>query len=335
MRQNMPKRGILIYYSNQMFLPYFHHIGCSSLIEKMYSTLRTFAFSIIPLIFFPSGSSPEIANSWRLETFSHQILKYEDPDFGGLSGISMSSDGNRFVAISDRAIYFEGEMIRNNAKKLIGITILGHGKILNSKGKELSGKNVDSESIVRSPEKGYYISFESNNRIMFHNTLSSPGKFLPKHPDFNKLKFNDGIEAIAINETGHVFAIPELPPKGHQKHPIYKLEEQQWFVLNSLKISDGFKITDAEFIDDQNLILVERKFTFLDGFQIRLRRILFEKDEIKSIQVLLESDPWDFYNLEGLSKWKDEHGNIYLTLISDNQFSPLLKTEIREFLLVK
>jgi len=106
-------------------------------------------------------------------------------------------------------------------------------------------------------------------------------------------------------------------------------------VLNTLKISDGFKITDAEFIDDQNLILVERKFTFLDGFQIRLRRILFEKDEIKSIQVLLESDPWEFYNLEGLSKWKDEHGNIYLTLISDNQFLPFLETEIREFLLVK
>ena len=65
-----------------MFLPCFHHIGYSSLIEKMYSTLRTFTFSIIPLILFPSGSCPEIANAWRLEPFSHQILKYEDPDFG-------------------------------------------------------------------------------------------------------------------------------------------------------------------------------------------------------------------------------------------------------------
>ena len=34
-----------------------------------------------------------------------------------------------------------------------------------------------------------------------------------------------------------------------------------------------------------------------------------------------------------LSKWKGNDGQIYLTLISDNQFSPLLETEVREFIL--
>ena len=50
-------------------------------------------------------------------------------------------------------------------------------------------------------------------------------------------------------------------------------------------------------------------------------------------EILLESLPWEYYNFEGLSKWKDNDGQIYLTLISDNQFSPLLKTEVREFIL--
>jgi len=72
----------------------------------------------------------------------------------------------------------------------------------------------------------------------------------------------------------------------------------------------------------------------LDGFKIRIRRLIFDQDKIKSTQILLESDPWEFFNLEGLSKWQDEHGNTYITLVSDNQFSPLLKTEIREFQVV-
>ncbi len=296
---------------------------------------RIFLLSIIFSSFFPISSYPEAFDSWRLEPFGHQILPEKVSGFGGLSGISVSSSGKKFVMISDKAMYFMGEMIRNSTGKLIDIRIRDHGKILNSKGEQLSGKNTDSESIVRSPGDGYYISFESNSRIMFHENFTSPGEFLPKHPDFKRLMFNDGIEALAVNNSGQLYAIPESPPKGDRDHPIYKLKEDKWIVISNIKITEDFKITDAEFIDDRNLILLERKFTFLDGFQTRVKRILFEKDEIKSIQVLLESGPWEFYNLEGLSKWKDEYGNTYLTMISDNQFSPLLKTEIREFLLVR
>ena len=34
-------------------------------------------------------------------------------------------------------------------------------------------------------------------------------------------------------------------------------------------------------VDDENLITLERKFSFYDGFKIRLRRIKFEKDIAK------------------------------------------------------
>ena len=95
------------------------------------------------------------------------------------------------------------------------------------------------------------------------------------------------------------------------------------------------KVVDAEMIDDGNLITLERKFSFYDGFQIRLRRIIIEEKNIINSEILLESLPWEYYNFEGLSKWKDNDGQIYLTLISDNQFSPLLETEVREFILKK
>ena len=199
----------------------------------------------------------------------------------------------------------------------------------------MTGKNIDSESIVKKDKRGYYISFESNNRIMYHETLKSPGKFIPEHPDFDKLLFNDGIEALAIKDNGELYALPELPPKGKDFHPIYKFYNNSWTIIDKIKIDQGFKIVDAEMIDDENLMTLERKFSFYDGFKIRLRRIKFEKDIIKNSEFLLESLPWEYYNFEGLSKWKDSNGNIYLTLVSDNQFSPLLKTEVKEFILNK
>ena len=274
-------------------------------------------------------------NKWELNLFGSKILTYEDQDFGGISGLTISENGENFVLLSDKSFFFKGKIIRDNLNKIIDLKILEKGQLSSSKGEILTGKNIDSESIVKIDKSGYYVSFESNNRIMYHETLKSPGKFMPKHSDFDKLLFNDGIEALAIKENGELYAIPELPPNGKDYHPIYKFNNNEWSIIDEIKIDQGFKVVDAEMIDDKNLITLERKFSFYDGFKIRLRRIIFEKNNIKNSEILLESLPWEYYNFEGLSKWKDSNGKIYLTLISDNQFSPLLKTEVREFILNK
>lgn len=272
-------------------------------------------------------------NKWELNLFGSKIITYEDDDFGGISGLTISETGENFVLISDKSFFFTGKIIRDNLNKIIDLKILEKGQLFSSKGKILTGKNIDSESIVKIDERGYYISFESNNRIMYHETLKSPGKFLPKHSDFDKLLFNDGIEALAIKENGELYALPELPPRGKEFHPIYRFINNEWSIVDEIKIDQGFKVVDAEMIDDENLIILERKFSFYDGFKIRLRRIILEKNNIKNSEILLESLPWEYFNFEGLGKWKDSNGEIYLTLVSDNQFSPLLKTEIREFIL--
>ena len=274
-------------------------------------------------------------NKWELNLFGSKILTYEDQDFGGISGLTISENGENFVFLSDKSFFFKGKIIRDNLNKIVDLKILDKGQLSSSKGEILTGKNIDSESIVKIDKSGYYVSFESNNRIMYHETLESPGKFIPKHSDFDKLLFNDGIEALAIKENGELYAIPELPPKGKDYHPIYKFYNNEWSIIDKIKIDQGFKVVDAEMIDDKNLITLERKFSFYDGFKIRLRRIIFEKNIIKNSEILLESLPWEYYNFEGLGKWKDSNGNIYLTMVSDNQFSPLLKTEVKEFILNK
>ena len=294
------------------------------------------SFLIVCIIFLkPIYTYSTTINTWELSLFNSKIIIHEDDDFGGISGITLSENGENFVLLSDKSFFFKGKIIRDNLNKIIDLKILEKGQLSSSKGEILTGKNIDSESIVKIVKSGYYISFESNNRIMYHETLKSPGKFLPEHSDFDKLLFNDGIEALAIKDNGELYAIPELPPKGKDFHPIYKFYNNSWTIIDKIKIDQGFKIVDAEMIDDENLITLERNFSFYDGFKIRLRRIKFEKDIIKNSEILLESLPWEYYNFEGLGKWKDSNGNIYLTLVSDNQFSPLLKTEVKEFILNK
>lgn len=299
-------------------------------------SLMSQSFLIVCIIFLkPIYTYSTTINTWELSLFNSKIIIHEDDDFGGISGITLSENGENFVLLSDKSFFFKGKIIRDNLNKIIDLKIREKGQLSSSKGEILTGKNIDSESIVKKDKRGYYISFESNNRIMYHETLKSPGKFIPEHPDFDKLLFNDGIEALAIKDNGELYALPELPPKGKDFHPIYKFYNNSWTIIDKIKIDQGFKIVDAEMIDDENLITLERKFSFYDGFKIRLRRIKFEKDIIKNSEILLESLPWEYYNFEGLGKWKDSNGNIYLTLVSDNQFSPLLKTEVKEFILNK
>ncbi len=292
------------------------------------------------LIIFLLNLKPIEANSasndsWKLKPAGAIIIKNEDNQFGGISGLIISKNGENFLFISDKSFFFKGKIIRDEIKKIIDLKFLHKGQLFSSKGEILTGRNIDSESIVKSNNNGYYISFESNNRIMYHKTLKDPGKFIPKHPDFDKLLYNDGIEALAIKDNGELYALPELPPKGKSFHPIYRFFNNEWSIIDKIKIDNDYKVVDAEMIDDNNLITLERKFTFYDGFKIRLRRIIFEKNNILKSEILLESLPWKYYNFEGLSKWEDVNGEIYLTLVSDNQFSPLLKTEIREFILIK
>ena len=297
--------------------------------------LITFFLITITIYLRPVFTYTITINKWELNLFGSKILKYEDQDFGGISGLTISENGENFVFLSDKSFFFKGKIIRDNLNKIVDLKILDKGQLSSSKGEILTGKNIDSESIVKIDKSGYYVSFESNNRIMYHETLESPGKFIPKHSDFDKLLFNDGIEALAIKDNGELYALPELPPNGKDFHPIYKFNNNSWSIIDKIKIDKGFKVVDAEMIDDENLITLERKFSFYDGFKIRLRRIIFEKNIIKNSEILLESMPWEYYNFEGLGKWKDSNGNIYLTMVSDNQFSPLLKTEVKEFILNK
>ena len=98
-------------------------------------------------------------------------------------------------------------------------------------------------------------------------------------------------------------------------------------------MKENFLVTDAEILPQGLLLLLERKFSWTQGFKTRFRLISLDKfDNIEPITVFTSTSN-QFDNLEGLALWKDREGKMRLLTVSDDNFHPLQRSEIREFFL--
>ena len=283
-------------------------------------------FVLSILKFCPAHGS----ETWVIEPVGNYEINSNMPKLGGLSSIKVYRPGKNFVTISDKGHYFEGRFLRDSNGAIKEIDIFNNGSLLNSRGKNLSGRNIDSESLTTIDDQGFYISFESNHRIMFHETLSKAGSFLPKNEDFKRFRSNKGLEAIAANSKGEIFAIPEEPPGSEIDFPVYKLTNGKWSVFAHFPTSGTFLVTDAVFLPDDDLLILERDYDWEVGFKLQLR-ILNISDDTISGQTKLMSLNSGLHNHEGLSIWQDNSENFFITSISDNNFLPFVNSEIKEF----
>ena len=274
------------------------------------------------------------SEKWEVESLGSFEIDLNIPEMGGLSALNITSFGKKFITISDKGKYFQGTINRNRAGLINNINVLKTGFLLNSSGKALTGRNTDSESMTTTQKRGFYISFESNDRIMFHESLTAPGEFLPKHNDFKLFDKNKGLEAIASNSKGELHAIPEAPQEGDSKYPIYKLVNDKWVILARFFQSKTFLVTDAVFLPDNSLLLLERDYNWGVGFKMQLRVLTFDMDTITGQNVIFSLDS-GLHNYEGISIWQDKYGNYYATLISDNNFLPFVNSKVKEFKLKK
>ena len=271
--------------------------------------------------------------SWTLEQVGFLNIDRNEKNYGGFSGLIVQDEGSEALILTDKSFFFVLKLQRNDDDILTGYSVTRKGRMLSSKGEYLNGRNTDSESIVISKNNNYYISFESNHRIMMHTNVEGKGVFIPKHPMFRKLSVNKGIEALAIDNEDRLIAIPEKPPLGVSDIPIFRLQNNKWEIIKYLKIKDDFMVTDAEFLPQGLLLILERKFSWTQGFKTRFRLISLNKFDNKKPITVFTSTANQFDNLEGMALWKDKKGAIRILTVSDDNFHPLQQSEIREFFL--
>lgn len=255
----------------------------------------------------------------------------DDPLFGGISAIEVAPDGLGFVAISDRGAAVAGDLVRDAAGRIAGVSASPPRALKGVDADSLPVDDGDTEGLAIGTDGAAFIAFEVTARVQRHDDLSGRATMLPIPPEFAGMELNGSLEALAIDAAGTLYAVPEVTDRPDGVHPIYRFRDGVWDVPFGLQGRGGFLPVGADIGPDGRFYLLEREFYGLGGFASRVRRFDLAAAGLAREEVLFETPPGRFGNFEGIAVWRDAAGALRLTLVTDDNFLPVLGTQIVEF----
>ena len=246
--------------------------------------------------------------------------------FGGLSGLEVSEDGRRLLAISDRGFWFSADLVFGEDGRLDGLANTDFSRMRGRDGKPLARRFLqDAEALARDGED-YVVAFEGAHRIWRYSAArgaAAAGE--PTHviASLRALPSNGGIEALTVLRPGVLLAISEdgHNPEGDLRGWLIDGEQHDEVSF----VPEGrFKPTDLAVLPSGDLLVLERSFAGLGGFGVRLS--LIEKDAImpgarlSGREVVRFRAPFVIDNFEGLAV-VEVGGRTLLYIVSDDNFS--------------
>ncbi|WP_298243208.1 esterase-like activity of phytase family protein [uncultured Bradyrhizobium sp.] len=290
-----------------------------------------------------------------LEYRSGLVLTSRYRGFGGLSGIRLDAKGERFLAVSDQGGWFTGT-IRYANGKMVGLDDVEAAPLLGAEGRPITEKRMwwDSESLARDGNF-VYVGLERVNQILRYDFAKggtrARGEVMPVPAGVRKLPSNKGLEALVV--------VPQDKSKGKDQNmplagTLIAFSERGLdadgnltaFLIGgatpgqfSVRRTEKYDISDAVLLPSGELLILERKFSWFTGVNIRIRSL-----PLKSIApgalvdgpALFAADlGHEIDNMEGIDAHVTAEGETVLTLISDDNFSMLQRTLLLQFTLAE
>ncbi len=281
-----------------------------------------------------------------LEYRSGLVLTSRFPGFGGLSGIRLDAGGERFISFSDKGNWFTGSIVYRG-REMTGLADVEAAPMLGPDGKPIQTRGwFDSESIALDGPF-VYIGLERVNQVLrfdFSKGFTrARGEVVPLPPAASKLPYNKGLEALVFVPKGMplagtliAFSERGLDTKGNLIAFLVGGPTPGQF---SVRRTENFDVSDAVLLATGELLILERKFSWLSGIAIRIRRIPLASvapgaviDGPSIFQANL-GDEVD--NMEGIDAHVTPEGDTVLTMVSDDNFSPIQRTLLLQFTLVE
>ena len=276
-------------------------------------------------------------------------LRSTSPYFGGYSGLSLDTKGDRLLAVSDAGSWLAAKLGYKDGQ-LSGLSEARVGAITQKDGRPLQNPRYrDAESLAALKEDGidgrYLISFEGKHRIdeyVFEKgVLSGPVGSRAVAPNLKRMGNNEGLEAIGLLRGGPyagalvMFAEYLLSPQGDHTGAIVITGKPSPLYLAR---SDDFDIAEIKGLKDGGLLVLERRF-IRSALRLDSRlRLIRAKDIAPGArltgEVLLEAGPgFQIDNFEGMGVSETPRGETVITLISDDNFNFFQRTLLVQFLL--
>ena len=307
--------------------------------------LKTGAISVVaePISSFSRVGGSE-KHFGKLEFLGGLVLTApEASNFGGWSGLILDADSKQFAAISDSGVWMTGAL-RYNRSALSGMTNVRIGAVRGTDGKPFRrDRDNDSEAIALASGSlvsgEVLIAFEQNTRIARYGIgidgLTDVRGFLPIPKLANAMRRNQGIEAMTVMRggphAGKTVAMSERLYDASRNHTgwIWTASGPRDFHLTNI---GDFDVTDIASADDGTLYVLERRFRWLEGVKMRVRRINaadIQPGKTVDGDILIEADlEMQIDNMEGLAVTRGKNGETLLTMISDNNFNSFLQRTV-------
>jgi hypothetical protein len=264
----------------------------------------------------------------------------DDSRVGGFSGLLVTDEGRRILAVSDRGHWLTGRLVYDEDGRLRDLDQARVGPLTGLDGRLLSSKMWrDAESLALLPDGTALVAFERTHRIWRYRldgtAPAGPAEAFPTPAGLAEAPENGGIEALAVLADGAVLALTE-----EQEHEdgvaAYLYRGGRWHGL-AWRPAPRFKPTAAARLPDGGLVVVERFFEPPGAPAIRLTEVpaaaiqpgaVLEGREIATLRLPLILD-----NFECVAVRQGANGETLIYLLSDDNFSVLQRTLLLMFAL--
>jgi hypothetical protein len=300
----------------------------------------------------PVNSSPFDASRTRfgrMEWRGGFEIASDDDRFGGLSGLVLSDDGRRMVAVSDLGWWFEARLGYADGR-LDTLADARMGRLLDASGRPFRGKAFQDAEAVAADGRGLdgdlLVGFERQTRILRY-PYGRNGMAARPRP----VAIPRQLEAGPNNRE--LEAVGRFPSGGPTKDTLIAISERQldgdgnilgWIfgagasrAIALVRIRD-FDVTDLA-IDPETraLFTLERRFSPFTGGGMLIRR--FDAASLvagKPLtgEILIEANQtFTIDNMEGLALTR-AGGELRLTVLSDDNYNGFQRTLLMQFALV-
>jgi len=283
----------------------------------------------------------------QLEFRGGLVLTSHEQAFGGVSALHMEPDGAHFLALTDQSSWLRGRIVYRDGRPA-GIAEAEMAAMLGPDGRPLAARHwYDTESLALGADGLFYVGIERVEKIVRFDYrrfgLLARGQPIEVPADFKSFTYNKSLECLAVPPkgaplAGSLIAVTERSLDAAGNHRAYVLAGAK-VARFTVKRSDDFDVSDCTILPPADMLLLERRYSPLLGVAIRIRKL--QLADIKDGAVLdgpalFEADlAYQIDNMEGIGIHRNARGETVLTLVSDDNFSPIQRTLLLQFALVQ